>query len=177
MTVFATEARGFVFPAGASGADMPGTEARGFVFPAGASGADMPGTEARGFVFPAGASGTDMPVDDSGASGTAMPAGVSGASGVTGLRDPGRVFAALADPRRRELLELLAGNPGASAGVLAARLPVSRQAVAQHLAVLEECALVTRRRAGRQVLFSVRPEGLTATADWLLARTAAWLGQ
>jgi DNA-binding transcriptional ArsR family regulator len=134
-------------------------------------------TEARGFVSPAGASGTDMPVDDSGASGADMPADVSGASGVTGLRDPGRVFAALADPRRRELLELLADTPGASAGVLAARLPVSRQAVAQHLAVLEECALVTRKRAGRQVLFSVRPEGLKATADWLLARTAAWLGQ
>jgi DNA-binding transcriptional ArsR family regulator len=134
-------------------------------------------TEARGFVSPAGASGTDMPVDDSGASGADMPADVSGASGVTGLRDPGRVFAALADPRRRELLELLADTPGASAGALAARLPVSRQAVAQHLAVLEDCALVTRRRAGRQVLFSVRPEGLKVTADWLLARTAAWLGQ
>ena len=120
--------------------------------------------EARGSVSPAGASGTGMPVDASGAS-------------TVGLRDPGRVFAALADPRRRELLELLADTPGASAGVLAARLPVSRQAVAQHLAVLEECALVSRRRAGRQVLFSVRPEGLQTTADWLLARTAAWLGQ
>jgi DNA-binding transcriptional ArsR family regulator len=118
-----------------------------------------------------------MPVDASGASGPGRPADLPGASGVTGLRDPGRVFAALADARRRELLELLADTPGASAGVLAARLPVSRQAVAQHLAVLEECALVTRRRAGRQVLFSVRPEGLKATADWLLARTAAWLDQ
>jgi DNA-binding transcriptional ArsR family regulator len=134
-------------------------------------------TEARGFVSPAGASGAGPVVDASGASGAARPADLSGASAVTGLRDPGRVFAALADARRRELLELLADTPGASAGVLAARLPVSRQAVAQHLAVLEECALVTRRRAGRQVLFSVRPEGLKATADWLLARTAAWLGQ
>ena len=145
-TVFATEARGFVPPAGASGA-CPVVDA----------------TEARGFVSPAGASGAGPMVDAT----EAAP----------GLRDPGRVFAALADPRRRELLELLADTPGASAGVLAARLPVSRQAVAQHLAVLEECALVTRRRAGRQVLFSVRPEGLKATADWLLARTAAWLGQ
>ena len=134
-------------------------------------------TEARGSAPPAGASGAGPVVDASGASGTARPADLSGASGVTGLRDPGRVFAALADARRRELLELLADTPGASAGVLAARLPVSRQAVAQHLAVLEECALVTRRRAGRQVLFSVRPEGLKATADWLLARTAAWLGR
>jgi len=59
----------------------------------------------------------------------------------------------------------------------AARLPVSRQAVAQHLAVLEECALVSRRRAGRQVLFSVRTDSLTATADWLRERAAAWLAR
>src|SRR5580704_3697595 len=88
--------------------------------------------------------------------------------------DPDRVFAALADARRRELLELLARGPDASASGLAALLPVSRQAVAQHLAVLEEARLVTRRRAGRQVLFAVRPEGLTATAGWLAARAAAW---
>jgi DNA-binding transcriptional ArsR family regulator len=84
------------------------------------------------------------------------------------------VFAALADARRRELLELLAGTPDASAGGLAAVLPVSRQAVAQHLAVLEEARLVTRRRSGRQVLFTVRPEGLEATAEWLTARAFAW---
>ena len=84
------------------------------------------------------------------------------------------MFAALADARRRELLELLARGPGASAGGLAALLPVSRQAVAQHLAVLEEARLVTRRRAGRQVLFAVRPEALTATAGWLAARAVAW---
>ena len=88
--------------------------------------------------------------------------------------DPDRVFAALADARRRELLELLASGPGASAGGLAAALPVSRQAVAQHLAVLEEAHLVTRRRAGRQVLFTVRPESLIATAGWLTDRAAAW---
>ncbi len=89
--------------------------------------------------------------------------------------DPDRVFAALADPRRRELLELLAATPdGASASSLAARLPVSRQAVAQHLAVLEDSRLVTRQRVGREVLFSVRPEGLSAAAEWLVARAAAW---
>ena len=93
------------------------------------------------------------------------------------MTDPARVFAALADPRRRELLELLAGAPGTSAGALAARLPVSRQAVAQHLAVREEGALVSRRRAGRLVLFAVRTDGLTAGADWLLSRANAWLAQ
>jgi DNA-binding transcriptional ArsR family regulator len=87
---------------------------------------------------------------------------------------PDRVFAALADARRRELLEVLAGTRGESAGGLAAVLRVSRQAVAQHLAVLEEACLVSRRRAGRRVLFSVRPDGLTATADWLTAHANAW---
>ena len=88
--------------------------------------------------------------------------------------EPERVFAALADARRRELL---AGTPYASAGGLAAVLPVSRQAVAQHLAVLEEARLVTRRRSGRQVLFTVCPEGLAATAEWLTARAFAWQPQ
>ncbi len=88
--------------------------------------------------------------------------------------DADRVFAALADPRRRELLELLGRTPGCSASSLAARLPVSRQAVVQHLAVLEDSSLVSRRRAGREVLFSVRPEGLAATADWLTGRAAVW---
>ncbi len=88
--------------------------------------------------------------------------------------DADRVFTALADPRRRELLELLGRTPGCSASSLAASLPVSRQAVAQHLAVLEGSSLVSRRRAGREVLFSVRPEGLAATADWLTGRAAVW---
>ncbi len=93
---------------------------------------------------------------------------------MTAVVDAARVFAALADPRRRELLELLGRTPGCSASSLAARMPVSRQAVAQHLAVLEDSSLVSRRRAGREVLFSVRPEGLTAIADWLTGRAAAW---
>ena len=42
------------------------------------------------------------------------------------------------------------------------------------MAVLEEARLLTRRRAGRKVLFTVGPEGLTATANWLAARAAAW---
>jgi DNA-binding transcriptional ArsR family regulator len=88
--------------------------------------------------------------------------------------DPDRVFAALADPRRRELLELLGQTPGCSASSLAARLPVSRQAVAQHLSVLEDSSLVSRRRVGREVLFSVRSEGVSATADWLTGRAALW---
>jgi len=85
------------------------------------------------------------------------------------------VFTALADPTRRQLLELIGVAPtGRSASVLAGQVPVSRQAVSQHLAVLEECRLVERRKQGREVLFTVRPDELTRAAAWLASRAARW---
>jgi DNA-binding transcriptional ArsR family regulator len=85
-----------------------------------------------------------------------------------------RVFAALADPTRRELLEALGRRPASSATMLAAQVPVSRQAVAKHLATLRESRLVTSRRAGKEVLFSVRPDELAATASWMTKLASTW---
>jgi DNA-binding transcriptional ArsR family regulator len=85
-----------------------------------------------------------------------------------------RVLTALADPMRRRLLEAMGSRYASSATVLAGELPVSRQAVAKHLAVLEDANLVASRRAGREVLFTVRPEALTATASWITALADAW---
>jgi DNA-binding transcriptional ArsR family regulator len=119
--------------------------------------------------------GTTQETSESRASGRS-PAGPRRPRTAQPAVDAGRAFAALADPRRRELLELLARTLGCSASSLAASLPVSRQAVAQHLAVLEDSSLVRRRRAGREVLFSVRPEQLAATATWLTDRAVAWGG-
>ena len=108
--------------------------------------------------------------------------GLAGA-GLTGpgLASPGlastaadQVFAALADPTRRQLLELLGGQAAASATALAGQLPVSRQAVVKHLAVLQQSDLVTRRRDGREVVFTVHPERLVATASWMTSVAASW---
>jgi DNA-binding transcriptional ArsR family regulator len=85
-----------------------------------------------------------------------------------------QVFAALADPTRRQLLEAVGQRPACSATALAAELPVSRQAVAKHLAVLRESRLVESHRAGKEVLFSVCPEQLTATASWMTTLAAGW---
>jgi DNA-binding transcriptional ArsR family regulator len=85
-----------------------------------------------------------------------------------------RVLAALADPTRRQLLEALGRSQPCSATTLAARLPISRQAVVQHLAVLRESELVTSYRSGKEVLFTVRPEGLAATASWMTGLAATW---
>jgi len=84
------------------------------------------------------------------------------------------VFAALADSTRRELLEALAARGQATATMLAAELPVSRQAVVKHLAVLDSAGLVLRRRAGREVRYAVRSQRVDATARWMAALAADW---
>jgi DNA-binding transcriptional ArsR family regulator len=88
------------------------------------------------------------------------------------------VFGALADPTRRQLLDLIGELPGgASASALAVRLPITRQAVSQHLAVLEESGLVTRARCGREVVYTVQPDELASAAEWLSARASRWRGR
>ncbi|MEV0151180.1 MULTISPECIES: metalloregulator ArsR/SmtB family transcription factor [unclassified Nonomuraea] len=84
------------------------------------------------------------------------------------------VLGSLADPTRRQLLDLLAARGEATATTLAERLPVSRQAVVKHLAVLDAAGLVDGRRVGREVRYAVRPAALDATARWMAALAADW---
>ena len=84
------------------------------------------------------------------------------------------VFVALADPTRRQILDVLAARGEASATILAVELPVTRQAVVKHLAVLDRAGLVRGARRGREVRYSVRPERLDATARWLAGLAAEW---
>ncbi|OKJ78246.1 ArsR/SmtB family transcription factor [Streptomyces sp. CB02460] len=84
------------------------------------------------------------------------------------------VLAALADPTRRRLLDLLATRGEATATTLAGPLPVSRQAVVKHLAVLEAAGLVSGGRVGREVRYAVRPAALDATARWMASLAASW---
>ncbi len=92
----------------------------------------------------------------------------------TGTDSVGAVLAALADPTRRQLLDVLAGHGEASATTLASALPVTRQAVVQHLAVLREVGLVSGGRVGREVRYAVRPQPLDETVRWMRARAAEW---
>jgi len=94
--------------------------------------------------------------------------------GALGDDPASRVFAALADPTRRQVLGLLGAEGERTATALAERLPISRQAIVKHLAVLDEAGLVTGRRAGREVRYAVRPEALEATARWMAALANDW---
>jgi DNA-binding transcriptional ArsR family regulator len=81
---------------------------------------------------------------------------------------------ALADPTRRQVLEVLAAYPAASASVLSRQLPISRQMVLKHLAILQDAGLVSSTRVGREVLFRVRSAPLAETAEWLASLAAQW---
>lgn len=84
------------------------------------------------------------------------------------------VLAALADPTRRQLLDLLAELGEVTATTLAEHLPVSRQAIVKHLAVLDAAGLVAGHRAGREVRYAVRPAALNTTARWMAALASDW---
>lgn len=75
-------------------------------------------------------------------------------------------LAALADPTRRRVLEQLRRGPR-PVGDIAARLPVSRPAVSQHLKVLKEAGLVREERRGTQHIYEIDPKGLGPLRAWL----------
>ena len=88
--------------------------------------------------------------------------------------NPQEVFAALGDPTRFEVLSRLADGGPASASALAEALPISRQAIAKHLAALEEVGLVERSRQGREVVFTVDTGPIGDVAIWAGRVGSTW---
>src|SRR3982074_553575 len=70
------------------------------------------------------------------------------------------LWAAIADPSRRRVLDLLVQRGEARASWLAGHVPFPRQAVSKHLVVLEQAGLIGRRKLGREVLFRVDADRL-----------------
>jgi DNA-binding transcriptional ArsR family regulator len=76
------------------------------------------------------------------------------------------VLRAIAEPRRRRILELVGGRE-LSAGEIASHFEVTRPAISQHLGVLKEAGLVDERRNGTQRLYRARPQGLAELKAFL----------
>lgn len=79
-------------------------------------------------------------------------------------RDP---FAALADPTRRQIVEMLAGGGPSTATGLAGDLDMTRQAVAKHLLLLADAGLLTSKRVGRETRFEATLVGLADVRRWM----------
>ncbi len=88
-----------------------------------------------------------------------------------------QVFAALADPSRRAILAALASGGPATATDLAARLPITRQAIAKHLGLLADAGLV-RAEPGerRRVRFRLRSAPMQVAQQFLAALARDWDG-
>jgi DNA-binding transcriptional ArsR family regulator len=85
------------------------------------------------------------------------------------------VFAALTDPIRRSVLDMLARRGPATVSELATRLPITRQAVAKHLAQLVEAGLLRADEPdGRRVRYRVDPAPVRAALRWLTALATDW---
>jgi len=89
------------------------------------------------------------------------------------MADVDAVFAALADPTRRRLVERLGDGP-ATVSELARPLPISLPAVVQHVQVLEACGLVRSEKVGRVRTCRLEVTRLQTVQDWIDARRRGW---
>jgi DNA-binding transcriptional ArsR family regulator len=80
---------------------------------------------------------------------------------------------AVADAGRRKLLEKLVAGP-ATAGELAALLPIARPGVSRHLRVLRAAGLIEFRREAQRRVYGLRPEPLAEVDEWLDRYRALW---
>ncbi|MFE3442999.1 ArsR/SmtB family transcription factor [Nocardia sp. NPDC059180] len=89
-----------------------------------------------------------------------------------------QVFVALADPSRRAILAELASGGPATATDLAARLPITRQAIAKHLALLSEAGLVTAEPGERRrVRYRLHSAPMRVAQQFLAALARDWDGR
>ena len=94
------------------------------------------------------------------------------------MTDVGAVFGALADPTRRQMVEALLREGSTSVPALTERLPITRQAIAKHLATLDDAGLIERAPTdGREVRYRLRPGALSPAAAWLRDAEQAWDGR
>jgi DNA-binding transcriptional ArsR family regulator len=84
------------------------------------------------------------------------------------------LWSAIADPSRRQVLDLIVSHGDVSASWLAGHVPFSRQAVSKHLVVLEQAGLVSRRKQGREVLFQVEADRLDQASRAMADLAAQW---
>jgi DNA-binding transcriptional ArsR family regulator len=85
-----------------------------------------------------------------------------------------QLWSAVADPTRRRVLDVILDRGEATATIVAGELPVTRQAIAKHLIVLDRAGLVESRRRGRELRYAIRPQRLDAATRSMAQVAADW---
>ena len=84
------------------------------------------------------------------------------------------VFNAIAEPRRRQIVELLAQRGALAVGTLVAALGLPQPAVSKHLGVLRKVGIVSVTRHGKQRVYNLRAEKLKTVHDWVKRFEGLW---
>lgn len=83
------------------------------------------------------------------------------------------VFQAIADPTRRKIIGMIAGNPQ-NLNTISEGFDVSRQAISLHIKILTECGLIVIRQEGRERYCEMQPQKLAEVADWIEPFRKMW---
>jgi DNA-binding transcriptional ArsR family regulator len=89
-------------------------------------------------------------------------------------RDIGAVFSALGDETRRKVVSMLTENGAMTATELTEHIPVTRQAIAKHLATLGDAGLVAANKDGREVRYHLTPEPMSDAVAWMAEAGSEW---
>jgi len=84
------------------------------------------------------------------------------------------VFNAIAEPRRRQIVELLARGRGLAVGAIVVAIGLPQPAVSKHLGVLKEVGLVSVSKEGQQRVYSLNADRLRPVHDWVKAFERHW---
>ena len=87
---------------------------------------------------------------------------------------PNMIFAAVADPTRRAMLDFLVARPRSAGDVVSHFPQLSQPGVSQHLRVLREAQLVNVTVRAQQRIYSLKPEGLRTLHDWISKYQEFW---
>jgi DNA-binding transcriptional ArsR family regulator len=89
---------------------------------------------------------------------------------------PRDIFQAIADPTRRQIIHMVAGQP-LNVNSVAGNFDVSRTAVYKHLKILIECGLITMKQQGRERYCEARLEKLDEVSDWVEKHRKIWMAR
>lgn len=87
------------------------------------------------------------------------------------------VFSALAESRRRDIIEMLAMNGQLSASEISKKFNVTPSAISQHLKILREAEIIKMEKRAQQRIYKINPSAIEGMEDWINRMKKLWDGR